>query len=200
MIANNLATLLTERRIKITRLAKETGISRSTLTSIAQNDTKMIQLEVVNQICMFLEIDPDDFFIFIPIDIKISYEMSNLHARLYEGTLQFEVEFFFDFITKKGTDTFESTALVSNNDIKITDEGTSISLFLDIDDNFDLFSEYRRKIPASIWWKQMELLGTDMSASLSDLLTEYFSSDFGAQDIILNTDYHFDVQISASPF
>ena len=160
----------------------------------------MIQLEVVNQICMFLEIDPDDFFIFIPIDIKISYEMSNLHARLYEGTLQFEVEFFFDFITKKGTDTFESTALVSNNDIKITDEGTSISLFLDIDDNFDLFSEYRRKIPASIWWKQMELLGTDMSASLSDLLTEYFSSDFGAQDIILNTDYHFDVQISASPF
>ncbi|EMB9041042.1 helix-turn-helix transcriptional regulator, partial [Listeria monocytogenes] len=35
MIHNNLSVLLAERNIKITRVAKDTGISRSTITAIA---------------------------------------------------------------------------------------------------------------------------------------------------------------------
>lgn len=157
MIANNLAALLAERKIKITRLAKETGISRSTLTSIAQNDTKMIQLEVINQICMYLEITPEDFFVFVPIDVKITHEISNLQAGIEKGLLnfEFELDLFFDFITKKGTDTFEVAKTVSSKHILHTDEGTSVRLIIDMKDNSALLpntkERYLQHLDGIIW-------------------------------------------------
>ncbi|ATF26401.1 helix-turn-helix domain-containing protein [Brochothrix thermosphacta] len=202
MIANNLAALLAERKIKITRLAKETGISRSTLTSIAQNDTKMIQLEVINQICMYLEITPEDFFVFVPIDVKITHEISNLQAGIEKGLLnfEFELDLFFDFITKKGTDTFEVAKTVSSKHILHTDEGTSVRLIIDMKDNSALFAEYERAIPTALRWNYMDILNSELSTSLSEALLDYFSQYFDVQDIILNTDFEFKITVFAMPF
>ncbi|EAF6966384.1 XRE family transcriptional regulator, partial [Listeria monocytogenes] len=72
MIHNNLSVLLAERNIKITRVAKDTGISRSTITAIAQNDSKMIQMETIDTLCRYLNISPQDFFEFVPINIEIN--------------------------------------------------------------------------------------------------------------------------------
>ncbi|HGX1670112.1 helix-turn-helix domain-containing protein [Listeria seeligeri] len=72
MIHNNLSVLLAERNIKITRVAKDTGISRSTITAIAQNDSKMIQMETIDTLCRYLNISPQDFFEFVPINIDIN--------------------------------------------------------------------------------------------------------------------------------
>ncbi|MDE3295707.1 helix-turn-helix domain-containing protein [Lacticaseibacillus rhamnosus] len=68
MIRNNLATLLAERSLKITKVASETGISRNTITSTAQNDGKMIQLETINVLCQFLNVTPAQFFDYLPYD------------------------------------------------------------------------------------------------------------------------------------
>lgn len=76
MIRNNLSILLAERQLRITKLANDTEISRSTITSIAQNDTKMIQLDVINKICTHLSIEPKDFFSFIPIDITSNFNVN----------------------------------------------------------------------------------------------------------------------------
>lgn len=78
MIRNNLAVLLAERQLKITRVSKDTNISRSTITAIAQNDTKMIQLEVIDKLCMYLNIEPNKFFSYIPIDIDISVDINSI--------------------------------------------------------------------------------------------------------------------------
>lgn len=110
MIRNNLAVLLAERQIKITRVAKDTGISRSTVTSIAQNETKMIQLEVINNLCMYLNIEPKDFFVYVPIDIKysvmfdekdIKFEMTHEENSIPVKIHDFSFDLFIDVTNKK---------------------------------------------------------------------------------------------------
>lgn len=69
MIRNRLATLLAERSMKITKVANDTGLSRNTITSTAQNDGKMIQLETINTLCQYLNVEPTNFFEFLPFDL-----------------------------------------------------------------------------------------------------------------------------------
>ena len=45
MIACNLSVLLAERNLKISQVSKATGISRTTLTSLALNNAKGIQFD-----------------------------------------------------------------------------------------------------------------------------------------------------------
>lgn len=72
MIRNNLAVLLAERSLKITQVAQDTGISRNTITSTAQNDGKMIQLETINILCQYLGISHSEFFSYLPFDVKVA--------------------------------------------------------------------------------------------------------------------------------
>lgn len=79
MIRNNLATLLAERSLKITKVASETGISRNTITSTAQNDGKMIQLETINVLCQFLNVKPSEFFDYLPYDFEVKTYLTKLN-------------------------------------------------------------------------------------------------------------------------
>lgn len=130
MIRNNLAVLLAERQIKITRVAKDTGISRSTVTSISQNDTKMIQMEVINKLCSYLKITPEYFFEYIPIDLEYSLIVTKFEAEIaYEtfasGTLN-EIEFDF-FIDQKelneNNHLIQRTYELRGKILKINDDG-----------------------------------------------------------------------------
>lgn len=73
MIRCNLAILLAEMGLKITKLSKDTGISRTTLTSLANNYSQGIQLETLNTLCCYLKITPNDLLSFVPIDVTVSY-------------------------------------------------------------------------------------------------------------------------------
>lgn len=99
MIRNRLSVLLAERNLKITRVAKDTGIARSTITSISQNDVKMIQLETINTLCIYLGVTPCEFFEFSEYDVKFSVfgeKMKNFETNKNE----LEVTAYMDF--KKG--------------------------------------------------------------------------------------------------
>ncbi|MGL9815800.1 helix-turn-helix domain-containing protein [Enterococcus sp. DIV0098] len=77
MIRNNLSLLLTERNLKITRVANDTGISRTTLTALNQNDNKMIQMDTINSLCKYLKVTPCDFFEYSPIDATFYFELGD---------------------------------------------------------------------------------------------------------------------------
>lgn len=62
LIKNNLAVLMEQRQIRVSELSKETGISRTTITSAKFNRGKMIQLNTINKLCQALEVTPEDFF------------------------------------------------------------------------------------------------------------------------------------------
>lgn len=61
-MSNNLSKILGERLLKISTVAKETGISRTTLTSIYYKRNKGISNDVLLKLCNYLKITPNDFF------------------------------------------------------------------------------------------------------------------------------------------
>lgn len=78
MIKNRLAELLAQRQLKITKVAKDTGISRNTITATAQNDGTMIKLETIDILCNYLGVTPSEFFEFIPVLFDINVMTTNL--------------------------------------------------------------------------------------------------------------------------
>lgn len=81
MIRNRLAELMQLKGVRVVQLAKETGISRNTITNTVQNDSEMYRLDTINKICHTLNITPCDFFEYSPIeiDIDISHDPDVLH-------------------------------------------------------------------------------------------------------------------------
>lgn len=71
MLRNRLAELLAERNLKITRVANDIDeLSRNTINSIANNKTKMMQIDTINLLCQYLGINVSDFFEFKPFDLE----------------------------------------------------------------------------------------------------------------------------------
>lgn len=61
MIRNRLSELLSERGLKISRVAKDVKIARSSLTSMTQNDSEMIRYDAIDKLCSYLHISPSEF-------------------------------------------------------------------------------------------------------------------------------------------
>jgi len=62
MIKCNLKILLAKRNLKITKVSNDTGISRTTLTSLASNYAKGIHFDTLENLCNYLKISPNDLF------------------------------------------------------------------------------------------------------------------------------------------
>ncbi|QPQ29973.1 helix-turn-helix domain-containing protein [Lysinibacillus sp. JNUCC 51] len=82
MIRNRLAALMAERGLKITRVAKDTGISRNTITSISQNDSEMMRMETINTLCKYLGVTPCEFYEYEPIDFEFSVFLNSFNYYL----------------------------------------------------------------------------------------------------------------------
>lgn len=97
MIKNRLAELLAQRQLKITKVAKDTGISRNTITATAQNDGTMIKLETIDILCNYLGVTPSEFFEFIPVLFNIDIIVTNFELDYHKDS--FYAFAGFDFIT-----------------------------------------------------------------------------------------------------
>ena len=58
MVRCNFSVLLAERNLKITTVCNDTGISRTTLTYLANNYSKGIQYDTLNTLCSYLKVSP----------------------------------------------------------------------------------------------------------------------------------------------
>lgn len=83
MIRNRLAELLAERQLKISKVANDIeGLSRNTITATAQNNGKMIQLETIDKLCQYLGININEFFEYLPFDVKVNLTNPNFYTNL----------------------------------------------------------------------------------------------------------------------
>lgn len=57
MIRCNFARLLGERKLKISDVARDTGINRGTLTRLYYETAERIELEVLDQLCEYFKVD-----------------------------------------------------------------------------------------------------------------------------------------------
>lgn len=60
---NNFAVLLAERKLKITKVAEDTGISRQSLTEIFYHRSKQIRFDTLFKICEYLNCTPNDLLL-----------------------------------------------------------------------------------------------------------------------------------------
>lgn len=74
MIRNRLSELLSERGLKISRVAKDVKIARSSLTSMIQNDSEMIRYDAIDKLCSYLHISPADFFEHNDINFEFTFD------------------------------------------------------------------------------------------------------------------------------
>lgn len=71
MIISNLKTILANKNISATGLAKMSGVSRTAINQLVNNISGGIQFETVNKICSVLNIGLNDLISFAPFDINI---------------------------------------------------------------------------------------------------------------------------------
>ena len=60
MIKCHLSRLMGERKLKIADVARDTGINRGTLTRLYYETAERIELEVLDQLCEYFQIDISD--------------------------------------------------------------------------------------------------------------------------------------------
>lgn len=60
MINSGLSRILGERRLKISKLSKDTGISRSTLTNLYYQKTISISFDVLDKLCIYFNCSVND--------------------------------------------------------------------------------------------------------------------------------------------
>ena len=63
MIHCTLSTELGRRRMKVSELARQTGISRTTLTALYYDRSKGVEFHVVDRICSALSCSMGDLFV-----------------------------------------------------------------------------------------------------------------------------------------
>ena len=71
MVICNLDALLRERHLKISKVAADTRISRTTLTALCNNAGKGIQFDTANTLCIYLGIGMEQLFTTLPYDITV---------------------------------------------------------------------------------------------------------------------------------
>lgn len=115
MIRYNLNQLLAERNLKANKVYVDTGISRSTLSKVINNQSNMIQLETIDKLCQYLNVTPGEFLSYIPVDVKVTTVVNDLHLMDDGGTnigpdhykLDLDIFIKFKYIDKQASKDFE---------------------------------------------------------------------------------------------
>lgn len=108
MIQSRLSVLMAERGLKISDLHEETGISKTTLMAIAENNGKGVQFDTVDKLCNFLGVTPCEFFEYSPYLITYKMIDSDLNKdilKAFEITIEkqnYEKTFYIDIYLYSG--------------------------------------------------------------------------------------------------
>ena len=68
MIVNNLPTLLAERRLKVADAVRATGVSKTTLHKIYNDQSSRIDFDTIDKLCEYLEVEVGDIFEYVKED------------------------------------------------------------------------------------------------------------------------------------
>lgn len=69
-----------DRGISATQLFTDTGIARSTISKISNNNTDKISSQTIDKLCNYLEVSPTEFFDFWPYEVKVKSGFINFDS------------------------------------------------------------------------------------------------------------------------
>ncbi len=65
MIVNRVSTLMGERRINVSELARGAGISRNAAHALYHATNRQVDLDVLDRVCRFLTVQVGDLFVYV---------------------------------------------------------------------------------------------------------------------------------------
>ena len=77
MIVNHLPTLLAERRLKVADAVRATGVSKTTLHKIYNDQSSRIDFDTIDKLCEYLEVGVGDLFEYV-IEVKLESYFLNM--------------------------------------------------------------------------------------------------------------------------
>ena len=184
MIKSNLAIVMAETKIKISKLSRKTGISRVTLTSLYYNNSGGIQFDTLNNLCNFFNVKPSDLLLYYPFDYKIKDLFPNV-----DSVEDFEIEY---TINNKFFSCPLSLDFSIEKKIEPEDEGggiivTDVFLVVSLRDKWELldnevetseesehFEKFFKNLPSDI---KNDIENYIISKSLSDIPSYYCVDD-----------------------
>ncbi|MBD3726236.1 MAG: helix-turn-helix transcriptional regulator [Moraxella osloensis] len=66
MIMNRLPLVLAQRRLKVADAVRETGISKTTLHKIYNDQSTRIDFETIDKLCEYLDVQVNELFEYVP--------------------------------------------------------------------------------------------------------------------------------------
>jgi len=66
MIKCHLSTLMGREKMKIADVARETGLNRSTISSLYNEEAKRIDMDAINQLCILFKCSVSDLLEYLP--------------------------------------------------------------------------------------------------------------------------------------
>lgn len=66
MIRCHLSTLMGRKKLKIADISRETGLNRSTITSLYQETAKRIDIDAINELCKLFECEVSELLEYFP--------------------------------------------------------------------------------------------------------------------------------------
>lgn len=185
MIRNNLAIIMAKKQRRVNELANETNLSRHTITTTAQNDGKMIQLDTINKLCQTLKITPSDFFEFVPFDFDYSF---NLDKELDNGNETdihlFNVDFFINVYENNSK--VSAISFVGYYEMIFgTPNMYSVALYPSTEDELIKYNNYLSRLS--------DAFRTDISKDIE----RYVATIIKPKEIFRNAAFIFDVNISS---
>lgn len=206
MIKNNFNELVAQRKLKITRISNDTGISRPTLNALTRDDGKGIQYDTLNTLCNYFSITPCEFFSYIPFDIHYNFEIIDEFAKPLgqmvgiEYTLQKKALLFINVYDNKGIKkntfeilyfvltTYNATVDIETDDFgEILDEvkGNSSKIILDEkqfengDNEFILFlKEFEVQWQTKIIDDIIQYMSKDINKKIDGDFVSYLETNF----------------------
>lgn len=70
MIKCHLSRLMGERKLKISDVARDTGLHRNTITLLYQETATRIDLEAIDKLCQYFEVTVADLLEYLPAKAK----------------------------------------------------------------------------------------------------------------------------------
>ncbi|KND16760.1 XRE family transcriptional regulator [Enhydrobacter aerosaccus] len=68
MILSKFPVILAEKKLRVADVVRATGMSKSTLHKLYNEDSSRIDFNTVNELCKFLEVQVGDLFVYVPDD------------------------------------------------------------------------------------------------------------------------------------
>lgn len=172
MIKCNLAVLLAERNLRISKVSEDTGISRTTLTALSNNYSQGIQFDTLNKLCLHLQVTPDKMFAYLPFDYRVS--VSKEEPELFAISIAFH--------SKAGVKTAELYAnAYADYDRELSDEddphSLPVKILTGVQIVLDFYADDSAQEDEQLLTRYLSVMPAIFRTDIEDTITSYICDE-----------------------